>query len=111
MHQLPTFKGAACQKGYGIGSAFIGLTRAFALVVNKGLRPVVFESGVQILDDVSRGEDVKVASKRHIIEGAKKMGKKSINRPSARTTVSRKRTLTGTRHTANKKEIESTKIL
>ena len=55
MHQLPTFKGAACQKGYGIGSAFIGLTRAFALVVNKGLRPVVFESGVQILDDVSRG--------------------------------------------------------
>ena len=71
----------------------------------------VIESGVQILDDISRGEDVKVTIKRRTIEGAKKMGKKSINRPPARKTASRKQTFTGTRHTANKMKRVSTKIL
>ena len=113
-HWIPTFKGGARQHAYGIGNIFKGLTRTFAPVVNKGLFHLgkqVIESGVQILDDISRGEDVKVTIKRRTIEGAKKMGKKSINRPPARKTVSRKQTFTGTRHTANKMKRVSTKIL
>ena len=36
------------------------------------------------MDDVSRGEDVKVAIKRSVVVGASKMGKKNINRAPAR---------------------------
>ena len=36
------------------------------------------KSGIQALDDISRGEDVKLVIKRRAVEGVKKMGKKSI---------------------------------
>ena len=48
------------------------------------------ESGVQVLDDASPGEDVKVVIKRCAVEGPKKKGKKSINKAPAKKTVSRK---------------------
>ena len=82
------------------------MTRTFTPVVKKGLLNLgkhLLYSGVQVLYDVSRGEDVKVVIKRRAVEGAKKMGKKSINRALARKTVSRKQTITGSRLTANKK--------
>ena len=59
------------------------MTRTFAPVVKKDLLNLGkqgLQSGVQVLDDVSRGEDVKAAIKRFAAERAKKMGKKSINR-------------------------------
>ena len=62
MYRLPAFKGAARQRGYGIGGIFKGLTRTFAPVVKKGLlnlRKQVLQSGVQVLDEVSRKEDVR----------------------------------------------------
>ena len=74
-----------------------GGARTFAPVVNKSLLNLgkqVLQSGVQVLDDVSREEDVKVAIKRRAVEGAKRMGNKSINRAPTRKTVSRKRTVT-----------------
>ena len=74
-----------------------GGARTFAPGVNKSLLNLgkqVLQSGVQVLDDVSREEDVKVAIKRRAVEGAKRMGNKSINRAPTRKTVSRKRTVT-----------------
>ena len=59
------------------------MTRTFAPVVKKDLLNLEkqgLQSGVQVLDDVSRGEDVKAVIKRFAVERAKKMGKKSINR-------------------------------
>ena len=70
-----SIKGSACQRGYGIGGFLKGLTRTFAPAVKKGLLNVgkqALQSEVQVLDDVSRGEDVKMAIKRRTIEGAKK---------------------------------------
>ena len=107
MHRIPAFKGAARKRDYSIGGIFKGLTRTFTPIVKKGfldLGKQALESGVQVLDNVSRGEDVKVAIKRHAVEGAKKMGKKSINRAPTRETISRKRTITGSRFTASKKK-------
>ena len=75
MYRLPEFKGAAHQRGYGIGSIFKGLTRTFAPVVKKGLLHLgkkALQSAVQVLDEISRGEDVKVAIKRCAVEGEKK---------------------------------------
>ena len=70
MYRLSAFKGSACQRGYGIGGFLKGLTRTFAAAVKKGLLNVgkqALQSGVQVLDDVSRGEDVKMAIKRRTI--------------------------------------------
>ena len=99
MHRLPAFKGAACQRGYGIGGIFKGLTRTFVPVVKKGLLNLgkqALQGGVQVLDNVSRGENLKVAIKRLAVEGVKKMSKNSISRAPSRKTASRKRTVTGT---------------
>ena len=82
--------------------------------MNKGLLNLgkqALQSGVQVLDDVSRGEDVKAAIKRRAVEVAKKMGKKSINRAPARKTASRKQTVPGSRLTATKKKRVSADLL
>ena len=95
MYQLPAFKGAARQTGYGIGGIFKELTRTFTFVVKKGLLNLgkqALQSGVQVLDNVSRKKNVNVAVKRRAVEGAKKMGKKSISRARTRKTASHKRT-------------------
>ena len=97
MYRLPAFKGAARQRGYGISGIFKGLTRTFVPVVKKGLLNLgkqALQSGVQVLDGVSRRKDLKVAIKRRAVGGAKKMSKKSISRAPARKTGSRKRTVT-----------------
>ena len=59
MHRLPAFKGAACQRGYGIGGIFkrVDNNGTFAPVVKKGLLNLgkqALKSGVQVLDEVSR---------------------------------------------------------
>ena len=114
MYRLPAIKAAARQRRYGLGGIFKGLTKTFAPLVKKGLLNLgkqVLESGVQVLDDVSRGEDVKVAIKRRVVEGAKKMGEKRINRAPARKTASRKRTVSGSILTATKKKRVSADLL
>ena len=86
-------KGVPRQRGYGIGGIFKRLTRTFTTAVKKGLlssAKQALQSAVQVLDDVSQGEDVKVGVNRRAVEGAKKIGKKSINRAPARKSVSRK---------------------
>ena len=45
------------------------------------LRTHALQSGVQVLDDITQGEDVKVTMKKIAVEREqKKMGKKGINR-------------------------------
>ena len=80
MYRLPAFKGTARQRGYAIGGIFKGLTVTLTPVVKKGVLSLgkqAHQSGVQVLDDVSRVEDVKMAIKRRAVEGAKKMDKRS----------------------------------
>ena len=114
MYRLPAFKGTVRQRDYVIGGIFNGLTRMFAPFVTKvllNLGKQALQSVVQVLDDVSRGEDLKVAIKRHAVEGAKKMGKKSLSRAPARKTISRKQTITESRLTATKKKRASADLL
>ena len=57
-----------------------------------------------MLDDASRGKDVKTAIKRCAAERAKKMDKKNTSRAPTKKTASRKLTVTGSRLTATKKK-------
>ena len=114
MYQLPAFKGAARQGGFDIGCILKRLTRTFVLVVKKSLLSMgkqVLQSGVQVLDEISRGEDGKVAIKRRAAEEAKKMGKRRINRAPTRKTTSRKQSITGSKLTATKKKRVSADVL
>ena len=114
MYRLPPFKGEAGQKGYGIGGIFKGFERTFTPVVKKGLLNLdkqAIQSGVQVLDDVSRGEDLKVAIKRRAVDEAKKMGKKSLSRAPTRKTTICKQTVTRSGLTATKKKRVSVDLL
>ena len=114
MYRLPAFKRVARQRGYDIGVIIKGLTRTSAPVVKKVLLNLgiqVLQRGVRVLDDVSRGEDVKAAIKRREVEEAKQMGEKSIKIAPARKTASRRRTVTGSGLTAIKKKRVSTDLL
>ena len=107
MYWLPAFKGAARQRGYGIGGIFKGLTRTFAAVVKKGLLNLgkqALQSVVQVLDNISREENVKMTIGRRAVEWAKTIGKRSLNRAPASKTGSRKQTVTWSRLTATKKK-------
>ena len=64
----------------------------------------VLKSGVQVLDDVSRRQDMNVAMKRRAVGGAKKMDEKSMDRAPARKNVSRKQTVKGSRTTTKKRK-------
>lgn len=80
MYRLPVFIEAALKRGYGVGGVFKGLTRMFALVVKKGLLDLgkqVLQRSVQVVNDISWRENVKMALKRRVVEGVKKMGKKA----------------------------------
>ena len=114
MYRLPAFRGAARQRGYGIGGIFKGFARTFTPVVKKSLINLgkqALRSGAQVLDDVSRGENVKVAIKKRAVEGAKQMAEKAINRPPAKKTVSRKRTSKGNGPISKKKKKVSPNLL
>lgn len=72
MYRLPAFKGVARERRYAIYSIFKRFKKTFAPVVKKNLLNLgkqALKSGVQVLDDVSRGEDVKAAIKRLTVEG------------------------------------------
>ena len=101
MHPLPAFKGAARQRGIG------GIDKNVRTCCEKGS----FEFGetgppdwIEVLDDVSRRENVKVAIKRHAVKITKKTDKKSMNRAPAGKTACCKQTVTGSRLTAYKKK-------
>ena len=109
MFQLPEFKGAARQRGYGIGGIFKELTRTLESFVKNRLLNFgeqALQSGVQVLDDDSRVEDVRAAIKRRAVERGKNMSKKSISRAPEKKTSSCKPTVTGSRLTTTKKERE-----
>ena len=62
------------------------------------------QSVVQVLDNISRDEDVKMTIGRRAVEGARTIGKRSLNRAAASKTRSHKQTVTWSRLKATKKK-------
>jgi hypothetical protein len=68
------FRGREHQRGHGIGSIFTGLFRLAKPLLMKGARAVgkqALSTGVQILDDIAQGENVKQSMKLRIADGGK----------------------------------------
>lgn len=73
---LNYYQGTTFQKGYGFGGLFRSLFRAAVPLFKSGAKAVgkqLFHSGVNVLNDLSRGEDIKVAAKRRLKEAGQNL--------------------------------------
>lgn len=77
---LNYYRGASFQRGYGIGGIFRSLFRAAVPLFKSGAKAVgkqLFHSGVNMLNDVSQGDDIKMALKRRMKEAGKQLTDKA----------------------------------
>lgn len=77
---LNYYQGAAFQRGYGFGGLFRSLFRAAAPLFRSGAKAVgkqLFHSGVNMLNDLSQGENFKMAAKRRLKEAGQNLTDKA----------------------------------
>lgn len=70
-HGLNFYRGNSYQKGFGLGGLFRSFFRAAVPLFKSGAKAVgkqLFRSGVDLLNDVTQGQDVKTATKRRLKE-------------------------------------------
>lgn len=86
-HQLGSglnyYQGSTFQKGYGFGGLFRSLFRAAVPLFKSGAKAVgkqLFHSGVNVLSDLSRGENIKVAAKRRLKEAGQNLTDKAATK-------------------------------
>ena len=68
---LNYYEGKTFQRGYGFGGLFRSFFRAAVPILKSGAKAVgkqLFHSGVDVMNDLSQGENVKVAVKRRLKE-------------------------------------------
>lgn len=73
---LNYYQGSSYQKGYGFGSLFRSFFRAAVPLFKSGAKAVgkqMFQTGLNVLNDVSRGDDLKVAARRHMKEAGRNL--------------------------------------
>lgn len=80
---LNYYQGTTLQKGYGFGGLFRSLFRAAVPLFKSGAKAVgkqLFHSGVNVLSDLSRGEDIKMAAKRRLKEAGQTLTDKAATK-------------------------------
>ena len=68
---LNYYQGSPFQKGYGFGGLFRSLFRAAVPLFKSGAKAVgkqLFHTGVDVLNDLSRGDNINEAAKRRLKE-------------------------------------------
>lgn len=78
MHQtgsgLNYYQGSPYQRGYGLGGLFRSFFRAATPLLKSGVKAIgkqVFHSGMDLMNDMSQGQDFKGAAKRRFKEVGK----------------------------------------
>lgn len=82
-HGLDFYQGSPYQRGYGLGGIFRSLFRAAVPLFQSGAKAVgkqLFHSGVDLLNDISQGQDIKAASKRRIKEAGQHLTDKAASK-------------------------------
>ena len=77
---LNYYQGSPFQKGYGFGGLFRSLFRAAVPLFKSGAKAVgkqLLHSGVDVLNDLSRGENIKVSAKRRLKEAGQNLTEKA----------------------------------
>lgn len=74
------YQGIPFQKGYGFGGIFRSLFRAAVPLFKSGAKAVgkqLFHTGVDMLNDISHGDNIEVAAKRRLKEAGKNLTDKA----------------------------------
>ena len=82
---IPVFRGAAYQRGHGIGSFFASLFRTILPVVKsagKALGRQAFRTGLDVLGDVTAGGNLKQSLKRRAGEAGEALKEKTAGKVS-----------------------------
>lgn len=80
---LNYYQGTTLQRGYGFGGLFRSLFRAAVPLFKSGAKAVgkqLFLSGVNVLGDLSRGDDIKEAAKRRLKEAGQQLTDKAATK-------------------------------
>ena len=81
---MPVYRGSTgLQRGYGLGGLLGGLFRSAMPILKKGAMAVgreALQSGMDIAQDVMKGENVKTAAKRRMKTAGRNMGRKALNK-------------------------------
>lgn len=80
---LNYYQGTTLQRGYGFGGLFRSLFRAAVPLFKSGAKAVgkqLFHSGVNVINDLSRGENIKVATKRRLKEAGQSLTDKAATK-------------------------------
>lgn len=102
---LNYYQGAPFQKGYGFGGLFRSFFRAAVPLLRSGVKTVgkqLFHSGVDILNDLSRGQDIKTSAKNRFKEASHQLTDKA---------AAKIKTMIGSGRRRNKKRKQSKKSI
>ena len=80
---LNYYQGVPFQKGYGISGLFRSLFRAAVPLFKSGAKAIgkqLFHSGVDVLKDITKGEDIKVAAKQRLKQAGQQLTDKAADK-------------------------------
>ena len=64
---VPFYRGPVLQRGYGLGSIFKSVARS-VMPSSKEIGTSAFTAGLEVLQDVAKGENIKTAAKKRLKE-------------------------------------------
>ena len=83
---VPFYRGPVLQRGYGLGSIF----KSFARSVMPSLKEIgksTLTTGLEVLQDVAKGENIKSAAKKRLKENSLAFLDDTVSRMSPRKTI------------------------
>ena len=99
------FQGARYQRGSGLGSVLGGLVRSAVPMIKPVLKTMgreALKGGVNVLNDVLRGDNLQRAAKRRLLEGSGRVLKMARGRVAPTTTTKKKKPAIKRRRKAGK---------
>ena len=83
---LPFYRGPVLQRGYGLGSIFKSVARSVMSSL-KEIGKSALTTGLEVLQDVAKGENIKLAAKKRLKENSLAFLDDTVSRMSPRKTI------------------------
>lgn len=80
---LSYYQGTPYQKGYGFGGLFRSFFRSAVPLFKSGAKAIgkqLFHSGIDVLNDITKGEDIKVSAKRRLKQAGQQLTDKAADK-------------------------------
>ena len=83
---VPFYRGPVLQRGYGLGSIFKSVARS-VMPSLKEIGKSAFTTGLEVLQDVAKGENIKTAAKKRLKENSLAFLDDTVSRMSRRKSI------------------------